>query len=276
MNTMIMQQVKKGMKRFFLSIIGIVIVLLVLGSLKVIDAGERGVLLTTGKASNQILEPGLHFKLPIIQKIVLFDVKTMKVEVSAASASRDLQDVNTAIALNFHLDPSRVDAVYKEIGTNYQDRIIAPAIQESVKMATAQFTADELITKREEVKRFITDELRVRLEKNYIIVDEFSIMNFEFSPSYAKSIEEKQVADQNAKKAKNDLERVKIEAQQKIEESKGNAEAIRIESEALKQNPELLQLRSIEKWDGKLPLYTSGESEQLFPFLEVQQQRQAE
>lgn len=182
--------------------------------------------------------------------------------------SKDIQTVESTIALNYHVKPEAVNKLYQEVGKGYQSRIIDPAIQESVKSATAKFTAQELIEQRPKVKEEIKVELLARLEK-YFIVDEFSIINFSFSNEYENAIEEKQVAQQSALKAKNDLERIKTEAEQRVAEAEAEAKAIQIQAEAITQQggKEYVNLKAIEKWNGILPqtmLPNSG-----VPFIDI-------
>ena len=253
-------------------------VLLVLGlianAVVTIGAGERGVLLTFGKVEETIFGEGLHFKIPFVQSVAIFNVRTQKYEAVATAASKDLQDVNTQVALNFRVSADSVNRIYQNIGSDYTDIIIAPAMQESVKASTAGFNAEELITERATVKQRIEDSLRQRLGERNIIVEALSITDFQFSPEFARAIEQKQVAQQLALKAERDLERIKIEADQLRAQAQGEADAkitrAKAEAEALKLqrdiiNEQLLRLRAIEKWDGVLPKVTGS----TVPFIDV-------
>lgn len=251
-------------------IVGTLIVIFIiiswLNPFVIIGPGERGVVTRLGAIEDRVMGEGMHFRMPIVEKVVIIDVKTQKVEVDALSYSKDLQNVDTKIALNFHLDADRVNRLYQEIGVDYDVRIIGPAIQESVKAATAQFTAAELISERPKVKEEIKATLVERLSPRYIDVDDFSIINFDFSDSYEKAIEEKQVAEQQALKAQNDLRRIQVEAEQRVAQAKAEAEAIRIQTEALQQNQNLVRLEAVKKWNGVLPGIMMGNS---LPFLDV-------
>ena len=235
--------------------IGLAVFIIVLGAVGTIGAGERGVLLQFGAVQDKVFDEGLYFKIPFIHKVVKMDVKIQKDEIPASASSKDLQVVTSKIALNYHLDPSSVNKVWQDVGKNYNIRIIAPSIQEAVKAVTARFTAEELITKREEVKEQIKSNLADRLFEHSIIVDEFNIIDFEFSPAFNEAIESKVKAEQLKLKADRDLERIKIEKEQMIAAAQGKAEAIRIEANALKQNPQVVELRWIEKWNGEVPTY---------------------
>lgn len=239
-------------------------------SATIIGAGEQGVVTRFGAIKNVTLEPGFHFVTPFVDTVKVFDVKEQKEEVPADSASRDLQSVSTIVALNYHLDPSKVNQLYQEVGTDYKNRIISPAIQESVKGATAQFSAEELITKRTKVRTAVTDALKDKLERRYIILDDLNIVNFSFSEEFNNSIEKKQVAEQSALKAQQDLKRIQIEAQQKIEQAKAEAESLKLQKQQV--TAELIELRRIEaqieaikKWNGTLPTYAGGS----IPFIQL-------
>ena len=235
--------------------IGLFALILVFGTFGTIGAGERGILLQFGAVKDKVFDEGLYIKIPFVQQVVKMDVKIQKDEIPATASSKDLQIVTSRIALNYHLEPASVNKIWQEVGKNYNTRIIAPAIQESVKAETAKFTAEELITKREMVKEQIKANLAERLLENFIIVDEFNIIDFDFSAAFNEAIEAKVKAEQLKLKAEMDLERIKVEAEQKIAAAEGKAKAIRIEAQALLQNPKVVELRWIEKWDGKVPQY---------------------
>jgi len=171
--------------------------------------------------------------------------------------------------INYHLQAESVPILHKEIGVTYEDRIIAPAIQETVKAVTAKFTAEELITKRAEVKEAIQKDLFDRLQKTYIVVDNFNIVNFQFSEQFNQAIESKVSQVQASLTAQNKLEQVKFEAQQKIEQATGEARAIQIRSDALKSNPQVLQLEFINKWSGNLPQVYSTNGGSINPFIDI-------
>lgn len=237
-------------------LLGLIVVLF--GSTYIIEAGERGVLLTFGKPSQEAIGEGLHFKIPLAQTIKKMDVKTQKYVAQASGASKDLQVVSTEVAVNYKTSPERTPEIYQKIGLAYEDRIIQPAVQEGVKAVTAKFTAEELVTRRPEVKDEIRLFLLDRLQERGMIVEEISITNFDFSESFNTAIEAKVTAEQQKLKAERDLERIRIEAEQKIAQAEAEAESIRIQSEALKANPDILELRAIEKWNGIMPQVTGG------------------
>lgn len=248
----------------------ILIFFLFLNPFVIIGAGERGVVLNFGAVSPAVLGEGLHFRIPIMQKIIKMDVKVQKSQTDAEAASKDLQETFSTIALNFHILPEKVNWIYQKLGADFKERIIDPAVQEVVKAVTAKYTAVEVITQREKVRSEIRELLRNRLLAYNIVVDDFSIVNFKFSNQFTQAIESKQTAEQLALKAQRDLERIKIEAEQKVTQAKAEAEALRLQKENV--TPQLVKLRQIEaslkaidKWDGHMPRVTSG----TVPFIDV-------
>ncbi|MBU4141343.1 prohibitin family protein [Patescibacteria group bacterium] len=227
----------------------------ILNPFVIVGAGERGVVLTWGAVGDTILDEGLHLVVPIMQKVAITDVKIKKHEVQVVAYSKDLQTVDTVIALNYHVATDSVNKLYQEIGSDFQSRVIDPAIQESVKATTALFAAQDLIEQRPKVKDEIKKHLFDRLSSKYIVIDDFSIVNFDFSENYEKAVEQKQVAQQQALKAENELKRIKIEAEQRIAQAEAEAKAIQIQAQAITQTggKDYVQLKAVEKWNGQLP-----------------------
>lgn len=248
---------KVGMKRkaaTIAAIIGIILVVLVLNPVVIIGAGQRGVVMNWGAVSDTVLNEGIHLRVPIMQRVSVIDVQTQKLPIETLAYSKDIQSVKSKIALNYHVKPELVNRLWQSVGGDFIHRLIDPAVQESVKAAAAKFTAQQLIEERPKVKEEIKQELFQRLSQ-YFQVDEFSITDFSFSEDFEKAVEEKQVAQQNALKAENDLARVRMEAEQRIAQATAEAEAIRIQAEAITQQggKDYVQLKAVEKWDGKLP-----------------------
>ncbi len=254
---------QKGPMRLIL-VIGIILLLFLLSRPWVqVGAGERGVILNFGAVQDYVLGEGLHFRLPVVQTIALMDVKVQKSLTNAAASSSDLQEVSSEVALNYHIIPDKANVVYQTIGVYFKDRIIDPAVQEVVKAVTARYTAEELITKRPAVSEAMRTTLSERLMEHNIAVDAFSIVGFSFSKIFMEAIEAKQTAEQLALKARRDLERIKIEAEQKITAATAEAESLRLQRANI--SPDLIELRrveanlrAIEKWNGILPQVTGG------------------
>ncbi len=253
--------------------IAAVLVLAVLAPVAVVPAGSRGVMTTFGSARDALYEPGLHFRWPIAQSMNLMNVQIQNGEGDGDAASKDLQTVHTKVAINYHLDPGYAVEAYKSVGPSTDilaQRIIIPAMHESVKAVTALFTAEELITQRTVVRDQIASLLKQKMMRHGLVLDEFNLINFAFSRSFADAIENKVKAEQQKQQAERDLQRLQVEAQQKVVGAKAEAESLALQR--LQITPELLSLRRIEneraaiaKWDGKLPTVTSGAT----PFINV-------
>ena len=251
-------------------IIALIVIIGLFASYKIIPAGYRGVLLTFGKPSDTVMDEGLKFKIPFAQKIVLIDTKIKKGQIDTSAASKDLQDVTATVAVNYHVDPDKVNILYKTIGLDYDARVIDPSVREVMKAVTAKYTASQLITQREDVKNNIRLLLKERMAGFNIVVDDFSIVDFSFSKVFTDAIEAKQTAEQLAIKAQRDLERIKIEAEQKIAQAQAEAESLRLQktnvtTELIRLREIEMQSKAIEKWDGHLPQYTGG----AMPFINV-------
>jgi len=229
-----------------------------------VDAGNLGVVTKWGEIQDDALQEGIHFRMPVQTNIINMSTRVQRMEASATASSKDLQVVSTRIVLNYRLDGATIVETFRDVGTRLivEHTIIDPALQESLKQATALFTAEELITKRQQVKESLTESIAVTLAKNHILVTELSITDFQFAPEYQQAVEAKQVAEQRALTATNDLARIKVEAEQVEARARGEAKAMLAKAEAEAKAQELLRrtitaeivyLRAVEKWDGKQP-----------------------
>lgn len=247
-----------------------------------VEAGHRGVKTTQGKVDmSQSLDEGGYIIMPIFEKIHPMSIQTLKYVSNVGSASKDLQAVQTEASVNHRLVPADVNVVYKELGTSYEDTIINPVVSEAIKQATAKYNAEELITKRPQVKAEIEDSITTRLAEYHIVVEQVSITDFDFTEDFNRSIERKQVAEQDALTATKKVAQVEAEALQKkafaegekyqlIELANGKAEAIRIEGDAeayrlqvikAQLSGDLLTLEQIKAWNGVFPYFFSGSGE---------------
>jgi len=245
-------------------ILAIVAIILLFCSTTTIQSGNVGVVSTFSAVKDEPMQPGLHFIVPFITTVTKMDVKTQKIEADCIAASKDLQTIATKVSINFTVNSSTAPHLYRTVGVDYQETIIKPAIQEAVKSVTARFSAEELISKRQEASSTISKELSEKIGKYGLTIELFNILNLEFSAEFNKAIEAKQTAQQEALKAEQDLNRVKIEAQQKLEQAKADADATRAKADAdayailkmqeqLAKNPQYIEYYKLQKWDGKLP-----------------------
>ena len=243
-----------------------------------VSSGDIGIMTTLGKAE-YVVQPGAGIMIPFIQSVKTMPVRVAKLQVDCDSASKDLQTITTTVAVNYRIDAVKAMDIFTTLGTNYAESVISPAIEESVKSATAGYTAENLITQREIVKQAIVENLDERLKKYNIIVSDVNIVNFQFSAQFNNAIESKQVAEQQTQEQKNILNRKEIEAQQilvaakanadsTLLQAKANADATLLQAEAEAQamklkretlTDELIKIELIRKWNGNVPQTTSGD-----------------
>lgn len=242
-------------------ILGLVVLILVSGSFGTVPAGNIGVKTRFGKVVGSS-QPGLYFKLPFVEHVTKMDVQTQKDQTDATAASSDLQNVTATVAVNYHVESQDASTIFANLGAEYADRVISPAIQESIKSITANFTAEQLITEREKVREGIIVLLTDKLQKFGIQTDSLNIVNFKFSDTFETAIEAKVTAQQNALAAQNKLVQIQAEAQQIVATAKAQAEAIQIQTQAIQNGGgqayvELqsvkVQQAAVDKWNGVLP-----------------------
>jgi regulator of protease activity HflC (stomatin/prohibitin superfamily) len=231
----------------------------VLNCLVIINPGQAGVISILGKAQDEPLLEGVHFKPPFVAAVDVYDVTVQKFEVPAQSSTRDLQDLTASFAINFRLDPSQVVDIRRKQGTleNVVAKIIAPQTQEAFKIAAALRTAEESVTRRSELKQDFDDALKERLDKYGIVVLDTSVIDLRFSREFARAVEDKQIADQEAQRAVYIAQQAEQQAQAEVNRAKGRAEAQRLLAESLKaQGGELvLQREAIDAWrEGGAPM----------------------
>jgi regulator of protease activity HflC (stomatin/prohibitin superfamily) len=251
----------------------IILSVLILTGCTIVGPGERAVRLNFGKASSEVLEPGFHLWFPVILGSATVDVQIQKSEIKTSSASKDMQEIETMIAINWHIESDKVVNLYKTVGGEYYvlNTLLAPAVNEVLKATSAKLTAEEILTKRIEMKHDIDTSLRGRLNSYGIIIDEINIVDLKFSQQFTHAIEAKQIAEQRAKQAHYEA----LEAEQKAEgEAKAQVTMAKAaaESTLLKANAEakanltvsssltkdIIEYEKVKNWDGKLPQVTGG------------------
>lgn len=258
------------------SFIGVVVFILVMAywPLVSVGAGQRGVVTVFGKVQEQVLDSGLHLVNPLA-KVHKISVQTSTIDQeggsSLAAASKDLQDVKIDVVVAFHLPETMVKEVYQQYQgiEAFQNNKLSPIVREAVKSISAQYTAEELVTKRTEVSNKIDQVIIERFEELNTVAESFKIVNLTFSPQFTQAIEAKATAVQNAEAAKNKLEQVKYEQQAVVVEANAKAEAIKIQAQAITQQggADYVKLQAIAKWDGKLPVQMIPGS--AVPFLDL-------
>lgn len=269
-NLALAKLIKKGV------VTGVVVILVLIvffGSFTIIGPGQRGVIVQFGKVSERVMGEGLNFKMPIRDEIIKISVQTQTVQFdnqldkgdnteksSMFCATKDLQDVQIAVIVNYHLDATKVNKTYQQYGSTYQANIIEPIIREVIKSQAALYTAEELVTKRAEFSDKVSLMLSEKIGSKDSVFERLNITNFQFSDSFSKAIEAKVTAEQNALAAKNKLEQVKFEANQRVAQANGEAEAIKIQANAIQAQggAEYVKLKWVEKWNGALPTTSLG------------------
>ena len=268
-------------------IIALVIIIFV-SSLAIVPAGSTGVITTFGKVSENTYSEGFHLKMPLAQELIIVSNKIQVYESDASAVSKDLQTVNSKIAVNFRVKSDSSASIYKNIGSDYQTVILMPAVQESMKAVSAKYTAEELITERNKVGEEIKEQLSLKVSDYGIQIEKFNIVNFEFSKEFNDAIEQKQVAEQNKLKAQTEKEQKVNEAEAEAQKITINAEAkataIKTEAEAQAEankvlseslSKELIDYQTIEKWDGVLPKVASSANPVVAIGLEQLEKQQA-
>jgi regulator of protease activity HflC (stomatin/prohibitin superfamily) len=275
------QQISFGLLRSVLVVVIIIAILAGLNPVGIINPGERGVKVRLGKIVN-ILDEGLYIRVPLIERVHVINVKTRTItydnkmrtgdeteQSSLFAASKDLQDVQIAVVVNYRIDPKAVGNIFSQYGLTYEADIIEPIIRETVKSIASQYTAEELVTKRLDFSDKVNSRLADRLKTRQALLERFSVTNLQFSTTFTEAIEKKATAEQEALAAKNKLAQVKYEAEQQVARATAEAESIKIQSEAIQAQggANYVQLKAIEKWDGKLP--TQFIPGQTVPFLNL-------
>ncbi len=241
----------KNRKNIIIVSIVLVIIVLLFASTTTINTGEVGIRIRFGKVVNKPTSEGINLKIPVIEKITRMNVKVQKIELEVSSASKDLQDINMDIAVNYRVNQDKAIDLYKTVGNSYRQTVLEPAIKESIKSVTSEYTAEELITNRTEVSQKCIEILQTKIEKYGISIEDFNITNFNFSIEFNKAIEEKQIAEQKVLTAKQELEKEKIEAEKKIVSAQAEKEANELKEHSLTDN--IIKEKFIEKWNGELP-----------------------
>ncbi|MDR1209258.1 MAG: prohibitin family protein [Clostridiales bacterium] len=252
-----------------LPIIAVAVIVVLFMSFAIVPAGYSGVRSRLGAVDNTPLAEGLHVKTPFVDNIINMDNRVQRADIDAAAVSSDLQMIDSTVSVNYRIIKSESANVYKNIGGDITETIVTPAVQECVKAVTAKFTAEELVINRQTVSEQMRELLEAKIRPYGVSVEIFNVVNFNFSAEFNAAIEAKQTAQQNALKAEQELARVRIDAQQKVEQAKAEADAIRAKADAdayaiekvqqqLSKEPQYIEYMKIEKWDGRLP-YVSGD-----------------
>ena len=247
-------------KAIAIVIAALAVIIVLFNSITIVDAGHTGVINTLGNVSENVLQEGIHLKIPFIQTIIKMDNRIVKLEVETEAFSKDLQTVETRLAINYRVSKDKSYAIYKNVGSDYETILVNPAVNEVLKAITAKYTAEESVANRSLISQGLIEELNNKLNKNGIYVEDVNIINFEFSEAYIAAIEEKQVAEQRLLKARTEKEEAIVKAEAEAEtlriQSEAQAKANNILSKSL--NESLIRYEMMKKWNGELPMVTDG------------------
>lgn len=246
----------KTVKKIVITVV-IVLAVIILGfsSFAIVSPGHTGVVVTLGKVSDKVLEEGIHFKLPFVSSVEQIDNRVLKTEVESNAASKDLQTISSKVSINYRVNKASSAEIYKNVGSDFTNVIVNPAIQECVKSIAAKYTAEQLITNRAVVSTEMEESISQKINPYGLSIEVFNIVNFDFSEEFNKAIEAKQTAQQAALKAEQDLARIKVEAEQTVEKAKAEAEAYKLKNEQI--TDKVIMMEFIDKWDGELPKVAS-------------------
>lgn len=258
------KEMKSAIKWVLIAVVVFLLFMTITSCFKSIPTGFVGVKTQFGKVQESMLNEGMNMKVPFIESIVLIDCRTQKCEYKMEASSKDLQKIsNIVIAVNYNVDKSKANELYREVGKDFKTVIIEPAIFESVKQGISQYTAEELVTKRSEVSNIILQLITEKLESKGIMITALNITDLSFSKEFDDAIEKKQVTEQQTQQAKYELEKAKVENEKKIENAKAEAEVMRqqnnqVTDKTLELKRLEVQQKLIEKWNGVLPSTSLG------------------
>jgi regulator of protease activity HflC (stomatin/prohibitin superfamily) len=244
------------------AIVRIVLLLLALTIIcsffSIVGAGERGVLMKFGEVQPEVLAEGIHPVIPIMHTVEKLSVRVQSQEISTEASSKDLQNIHTDVALNWHIIPEKANLIFQRVGNHdaIVNRIINPAVKEVLKAVMARYTAEEIITARGEVKSEVDNVLTSRLATYDIEIDDISLVNIHFSDQFNHAVEAKQIAEQEAKRTGFLALKAEKQAQATVNLAKGEAEAHSLIVKSL--TPAILQRQAIARWDGRMPWISAG------------------
>lgn len=247
-----------------LAVIIIVAIVTIFNSFTTVQTGFVGVKTRFGQVQDTMIYEGLNLKIPFVEKIVKIDCRTQVYEVTTEASSKDLQKVsNIKVVVNYNVDTTKANQLYREVGEQYKSVLIEPAVLESLKQGISQYTAEELITKRSECATVILDLLKSKLESRGILISALNITDLSFSAEFDQAVENKQIVEQQTQQAQYELEKARVENQKKVENAQADAQVMATQNAQITDN--YLKLKEIEnqktmidKWNGQLPTTVTG------------------
>lgn len=241
-------------------LIALIAIITMFSATVVVQPGHTGVVLTLGKVEETVLQEGVHFKIPFVQDVIQIDNRIVKLEVETEAFSKDLQTVDTTLAINYRIDQNKSYSIYKNVGSGYENVLVVPAVNEVLKAIVSKYTAEETVSNRALISNGLVSGLNEKLNTFGLYVNDVNIIDFDFSEEFINAIEEKQVAQQQLLKAETEKQTAITNAQAQAESVKikaeAEAEANRVLSQSLTQ--QIIEYNKIQKWNGTLPQVTDG------------------
>ena len=265
----IFEHPKKALKY---GVIAFVTLSVIFGGFYTNKEGEKSLLTTFGKASESIKGAGLHFKIPFLQKVKRFDVKTIRADYKTVTYTKDIQSAEIVVSYSYNLIGEDIVDTYKKYGNEWQERILYPNLEQAVKAEVGTWNADQMVANRDKVASSILFSLQERMRVNEypVAITNFQMINIDYSDQFERAIEKKVVAEQEALEEANRTKQVAQKAEQQVVSAKAEAESMRIRANALAQNPKLVSYEAVQKWNGVLPTVMTGDSTPLLDLRTLQ------
>ena len=253
---------------FVFAVYAVIAIVILFGSFFTVAEGQKALITTFGKASDTIYSAGMHMKLPIIQSVKKFDVKTIRADYKTQTYTKDIQTATIIVSYSYNLIGNDIVQTYREYGNDWQERILYPNLEQTVKAEVGTWNADTMVANRDKVAENILKSLQDRMEEHKypVMITNFQMINIDYSSQFEQAIEKKVIAEQKALEEANVTKQVEQQAKQTVAQAKAEAESMRIRANALAQNPKLVSYEAVQKWDGKLPQFMMGNST---PILDV-------
>lgn len=235
-------------------------------SVSVIDTGHRGVKTRFGQVEGQPLAEGIYFTSPFTTSIHTVDVRTQKYEDNTEVYTKDVQAANVQYTVNYSVRGEAAGELFRTVGVDYADKLIPQVVQGALKNATGKWEAADIVSHREDVRHEVQEAISAALSERGLIIEGFQLTDVQFSQDFTRAVESKVVAIQKAEQEKNHTVEVREQANQRVIAAQADAQAMKIKSDALAQNQNLVSYEAVQKWNGVLPTQMLGSA---VPFLNI-------